>query len=216
MQNCPKTCPKKENHLKNCTKKLSQVYWSLLSVLISSSPNLNSKSFATACPTNGQWAKHLYSKCLVFLQIPKCFVSVQMFWTRTLNGIIFSTAPSRFVLVQKVNLLKGNHLLVSHKKFGTGTKYVNSDAKNLLHTLCTGAENYWNDVFFSLSIAIKIIDVDKRKPQYFLSRIFVFARAREFDKCISLLVLSWFLHFMTPFLMLLLWFSFLSWTVISA
>ena len=28
-------------------------------------------------------------------------------------------------LPQEVNLLKGSHLLASHKKFGTGTKYVN-------------------------------------------------------------------------------------------
>ena len=71
------------------------------------------------------WRKPTIFYLKVFLQVPKCFVPVQIFWTRKKNEIVFSTAPSSFVLTPEVNLLKGNHLLVSHKKFGTGTKYVN-------------------------------------------------------------------------------------------
>ena len=36
-------------------------------------------------------------------------------------GLNFSAPPKSFVLAQKLNLLYENHLMVWHKKFGTGT-----------------------------------------------------------------------------------------------
>ena len=66
---------------------------------------------------------HVVNSCLVLLQVPKCFVPVQIFWTRPKIELNFSAFPKSFVPVKKLNLLYENHLLVWHKKFGTGTIY---------------------------------------------------------------------------------------------
>ena len=40
---------------------------------------------------------------------------------QTKNRTVFSATPKIFVLALKLNLLKANHFLVCHKKFGKGT-----------------------------------------------------------------------------------------------
>ena len=39
---------------------------------------------------------------------------------QTKNSFAFSATPKNFVVAQKLNLLDTNHLVVGHKKFGTG------------------------------------------------------------------------------------------------
>ena len=53
---------------------------------------------------------------------------------RSKNLIIFSASSKTFVPAQKTNLLNGNHLLVWHKMFGTGTKCIQifGQAQNIL------------------------------------------------------------------------------------
>ena len=46
---------------------------------------------------------------------------VQIFWARPKIELKFSAPPKSFGPAQKLNLLYENHLLVWHKKFGTGT-----------------------------------------------------------------------------------------------
>ena len=58
---------------------------------------------------------------LVLLQDPKYFLLLQIFEARPKIELNFSAPPKSFVLAQKLNLLYENHLLVWHKKFGTGT-----------------------------------------------------------------------------------------------
>ena len=59
--------------------------------------------------------------CLFLLQDEKCFEPVQICLARPKIGLNFSAPPKLFVPAQKLNLLYENHLMVWHKKFGTGT-----------------------------------------------------------------------------------------------
>ena len=54
----------------------------------------------------------------------KMFCGSQFFLNQSKNVIVFSASSNFFVQAQKQNLLNGNHLLVWHKMFGTGTKYL--------------------------------------------------------------------------------------------
>ena len=64
--------------------------------------------------------------CLVLLQVPKKFVTVQIFWARTKSLIAFSASSKTFVLAQKLNLRNENHLLVWNKMFVTSTICLSS------------------------------------------------------------------------------------------
>ena len=52
----------------------------------------------------------------MFCASPNCLKS------QSKNLIVFSASSKTFVLAHKPILLNGNHLLVWHKMFGTGTK----------------------------------------------------------------------------------------------
>ena len=54
---------------------------------------------------------------------PKCFVPVQIIWTRPKIELSFSAPPKSIILAQKLNLLYENDILVWHKNFETGTIY---------------------------------------------------------------------------------------------
>ena len=56
------------------------------------------------------------------------------FLSQSKHLIAFSASLNTFVPAQKPNLLNGNHLLVWHKMFGTGTKCIQifGQAQNIL------------------------------------------------------------------------------------
>ena len=53
---------------------------------------------------------------------PKMFCAGPNFLSHSKNLIAFSASSKTFVPAQKIIFLNGNHLLVWHKMFGTGTK----------------------------------------------------------------------------------------------
>ena len=61
-------------------------------------------------PNNGK----VYSLALYLYRSKKYFVPVQTFWARP-------KVELNIVLIQKLNLLDGNHLLIWHKTFRTST-----------------------------------------------------------------------------------------------
>ena len=55
---------------------------------------------------------------------PKMICANPNFLSQSKNLTAFSASSKTFVPAQKPNLLNGNHLLVWHKMFGTGTKCI--------------------------------------------------------------------------------------------
>ena len=55
---------------------------------------------------------------------PKKFCADPNFLSQPKNLIALSASAKTFVPAQNPNLLNGNHLLVWHKMFGTGTKCI--------------------------------------------------------------------------------------------
>ena len=55
---------------------------------------------------------------------PKMFCAGPNFLSQPKNMTAFSASSKTFVPAQKPNLLNGSYLLVQHKMFGTGTKFI--------------------------------------------------------------------------------------------
>ena len=55
---------------------------------------------------------------------PKIFCASPIVLLKPENLTAFSASSKTFVPAQKPNLLNGSYLLVQHKMFGTGTKFI--------------------------------------------------------------------------------------------
>ena len=81
----------------------------------------SSKTFVPAQKPNSLNRNHFGTRMPCPSTGHKMFCASPIFCARPNIWIVFSATSNSFVPVQKLNFLNGNHLLVSHKKFGTGT-----------------------------------------------------------------------------------------------
>ena len=62
--------------------------------------------------------------CLVLLQVPKCFVPVQIFWDSPKIWLHLVPLQKLLCRHKKTNFVNGNHLLARHKKLGPAQKLL--------------------------------------------------------------------------------------------
>ena len=112
----------KDNHI-SCW---SSIYWILIRYLMVSTDQADSRCFYSRMSwilMERHWFYFFCSLhlCLVLLQVPKCFVLVQIFWANAKIWLHLVPLQKLLCWHKKTILLNANHLFIWHKMFVTAT-----------------------------------------------------------------------------------------------